>query len=229
MPASALALISSAASGTEPALPGVVLVLLAYLIGSLSGSLLLGRLRGVDIREQGSGNAGGTNALRTQGARFALGVVVLDIGKGALATWLAWRYAAGSDALVPGAVVHAAALAAVIGHVWPLWHGFRGGKGVATLVGSLVVIWPWALLGVLALWLLVLVISGYVSLASICGALLLPVLALSGDASLTRVAFACAVALLVLFTHRGNLARLRAGTESRFAGVRLLRRWRRPS
>ena len=84
----------------------------AYLLGSLSGSLLLGRLRGVDIRRHGSGNAGGTNAFRTQGWRFALGVVIVDIGKGALAAWLALRFAP--------TWAYAAAALAVVGHVWPL-------------------------------------------------------------------------------------------------------------
>src|SRR5687768_1118739 len=104
------------------------LLVAAYLLGSISGSLLLGRLRGVDIRTQGSGNAGGTNALRTQGWRFALGVVLIDVGKGALAAALA-------GFVVPGAShsgwTLAAVFAAVAGHVWPLFHGFRGGKGAA--------------------------------------------------------------------------------------------------
>src|SRR5689334_1818847 len=88
----------------------------AYLLGSLSGSLLLGRLRGVDIRMLGSGNAGGTNALRTQGWRFALGVVLVDVGKGALAAWVAGR-------LLGPEWMLAALLAAIAGHVWPVFHG----------------------------------------------------------------------------------------------------------
>ena len=103
------------------------LLLLAYLSGSVSGSLTLGRLRGVDIRTQGSGNAGGTNAFRTQGAKFALGVVLIDIGKGALAAWLALRFAPVEGVLPVRMVAWLAVLAAALGHVWPLWHGFRGG------------------------------------------------------------------------------------------------------
>ena len=112
------------------------LILAAYLLGSLSGSLLLGKLRGVDIRTQGSGNAGGTNAFRTQGAKFALGVVVVDIGKGALAAWLGLRFAQADTAWL----AYVVAFAAVIGHVWPVWHGFRGGKGAATLIGAVAVL-----------------------------------------------------------------------------------------
>lgn len=205
----------------------VVLLLAAYAIGSLSGSLLFGRLRGVDIRQQGSGNAGGTNAFRTQGLRFAAVVVVFDIGKGALATWLALSFAPVGDDLSVTAHGYLAAFAAVLGHVWPIWHGFRGGKGAATLVGALLVLWPFAVPLLLLVWAVVLIASGYVGLATVIAALCLPLLAWLGDAGLPRQCFAIAAALLVVFTHRGNLARLRAGTESRFAGARLLHRWRR--
>ncbi|SFK47429.1 glycerol-3-phosphate 1-O-acyltransferase PlsY [Lysobacter sp. cf310] len=203
------------------------LILIAYLIGSLSGSLLLGRLRGVDIRQQGSGNAGGTNAFRTQGLRFALGVVVIDIGKGALAAWLALSYAPVASGLSVTAHGYLAAFAAVLGHVWPLWHGFRGGKGAATAVGGLLVLWPYATPPLLIVWVATLVLSGYVGLATVLAALCLPVLAWWSDAGEPRLWFACAVALLIVYTHRGNLARLRAGTESRFARARLLHRLRR--
>lgn len=205
----------------------LALLAAAYAIGSVSGSLTLGRLRGIDIRTQGSGNAGGTNALRTQGARFALGVVAIDIGKGALAAWLALRYAPLNDGLSVTAHGYLAAFAAVLGHVWPVWHGFRGGKGVATLVGGLLVLWPFALPALLLAWGATLVLTGYVGLASVIGALCLPLLAWATDAGAPRLWFSVAAAALVVFTHRGNLARLRAGTESRFARARLLHRWRR--
>jgi glycerol-3-phosphate acyltransferase PlsY len=201
---------------------GLTLALLvAYLLGSLSGSLLLGKLRGVDIRTQGSGSAGGTNALRTQGVWFALGTVAVDIGKGALAAWLAWRWLPASAH--PGGV-YACALAAAAGHVWPLFHGFRGGKGAATVVGALTVAWPAALPLVLAVWLLSLTLSGYVGLSTVLAGIGLLVLALASHAERARLVFAAGVALLLLFTHRANLARLRAGTESRFERVRVLGR-----
>ncbi|MBU6248796.1 MAG: glycerol-3-phosphate 1-O-acyltransferase PlsY [Xanthomonadaceae bacterium] len=209
-------LVASSATGLA-----VALIVLAYLLGSLSGSLLLGRLRGVDIRTLGSGNAGGTNALRTQGWRFALGTVLIDIGKGALATWLAWQWM--PDA-ARGWGEYAAALAAVAGHVWPLFHGFRGGKGAATLVGALAVAWPSALPVILGVWLLCLLSTGYVGLSTVLAAISLPLFALATGAGAIRIAFALVVAVLVTYTHRGNLARLRAGTESRFERVRLLRR-----
>ncbi len=201
----------------------LALIVVAYLLGSLSGSLLLGRFRGVDIRTQGSGNAGGTNALRTQGWKFALGVVVIDIGKGVLAAWLALRFAPVEGLLAPTSLAYVAAFATALGHVWPLWHGFRGGKGVGTLLGGLIVLWPASLPWLLLAWILVLVGTGYVGLASVIAVACAVPLALSGGADAVRLLFACAAAALVLFTHRGNLQRLRAGSESRFERARLFR------
>lgn len=200
------------------------LILAAYLLGSLSGSLLLGRLRGVDIRTQGSGNAGGTNAFRTQGAKFAVGVVIIDIGKGALAAWLGLRFADASNAVW---LAYATAFAAALGHVWPLWHGFRGGKGAATVVGGIAVLWPMAIPVLLAVWLGTLILTGYVGLSTILTGLTVAILALATQADAPRLVFAIAVTLLLLFTHRANVARLRAGTESRFEKVRLLHRMTR--
>lgn len=199
----------------------VLLIGVAYLLGSLSGSLLLGKLRGVDIRTVGSGNAGGTNALRTQGWWFALGTVLIDISKGVLATWLAWRWLSAS---AQPALVYVCALAAVAGHVWPVFHRFRGGKGAATLVGGLIVAWPAALPLLLAVWLLSLTLSGYVGLSTMLAGVSLALLALFPPVDHVRLGFAVAAMLLLLFTHRANLARLRAGNESRFERVRVLGR-----
>ena len=202
----------------------LALIAVTYLLGSLSGSLLLGRLRGVDIRTQGSGNAGGTNALRTQGWKFALGVVLVDVGKGALAAWLGLRFGPVQESFPVHALAYACAFAATLGHVWPLWHGFRGGKGVGTLLGGLLVLWPVAVPWLLSVWILVLVSSGYVGLASVIAVACVVPLAWMGEADAARRVFACVAALLVLFTHRGNLQRLRAGSESRFERIRLLRK-----
>jgi len=197
------------------------LLLIAYLLGSLSGSLLLGKLRGVDIRTLGSGNAGGTNALRTQGFGFALGTVVVDVGKGALAAWLAVRFL---PAAADPAWMYGCGLAAVSGHVWPVFHGFRGGKGAATLVGVLAVVWPAGLLAVLGAWLLSLTLTGYVGLSTVLAVLVLVPMALMGGGDAGRLVFAASAALLLLYTHRANLARLRAGTEPRAERARVLGR-----
>ena len=206
------------------ALVSCAVILAAYLLGSFSGSLLLGKLRGIDIRTQGSGNAGGTNAFRTQGATFALGVVIIDIGKGALAAWLGLHFA---DVANTAWLPYATAFAAALGHIWPVWHGFRGGKGAATMVGGIAVLWPAAIPPLLAVWLLSLILTGYVGLSTILAGATAAALAIATGAATPRLVFALAIALLLVFTHRANLARLRAGTESRFEKVRLLHRWAR--
>lgn len=194
-------------------------VLAAYVLGSVSGSLLMGRFRGVDIRTQGSGNAGGTNALRTQGWRFALGVVVVDVGKGVLAVWLAQRVFPADVAVAFGALY-----AAVIGHIWPVFHEFRGGKGAATLVGGLLLVWPQALLPLLGVWLLCLLLTGYVGLSTVLAAASLVFSAAGFGMPPVYWVFAAVGAVLLAYSHRSNLQRLHDGTESRFEKARLLGR-----
>lgn len=205
-------------------LSSVVLLVVAYLLGSVSGSLLLGGLRGVDVRRQGSGNAGGTNALRVLGWRFALGVVAIDIGKGVLAAGLALWLAPPDTGLSPTALAHAAVLLAVAGHTWPIFYGLRGGKGAATLVGGLAVVWPWAVPVLLLVWLLCIGLSGYVGLATMLAtATLLPLAGWSG-ADPVRVLFALAATLFIMFNHRDNVRRLLRGCENRFERARVLHR-----
>lgn len=205
----------------------IALIVAAYLVGSLSGSLLFGRLRGLDVREHGSGNAGATNAMRVAGWRFALAVAVFDIAKGAIAAWLGLAYAVPGQALSVTAHGYACGFAAMVGHVWPLWHGLRGGKGGATLVGVLLWLWPWVLPVVLITWGATVLLSGYVGLATVLAALALPPWAWFTGAEPPRLWFSVAAAALVLFAHRGNLSRLRRGQESRFGRARLLHRLRR--
>ena len=197
-------------------------VLLAYLLGSVVGSLVVGRLRGgVDIRKLGSGNAGSTNALRTQGLAFGVWVIVIDVLKGVIAA--AWLPRLAVPGIAPATGPHAewlpamCAFAAVVGHVFPVWHGFRGGKGVATLVGAYAGLQPVLLVPLVASWLVVIVVSGFVGLSSIAASLALPVYLLLRDgARLTPLlGFALAGAVLVIYTHRGNVRRMRAGTEPR--------------
>jgi glycerol-3-phosphate acyltransferase PlsY len=194
-----------------------VKVLIAYLLGSIVGSLVVGRLRGgVDIRKLGSGNAGSTNALRTQGLAFGIWVIIIDVAKGwVAAAWLPTLGIAITAGESAGWLAAACAFAAIIGHVFPVWHGFRGGKGVATLLGA----WAGLELALLAplvvTWLAVIMVSGYVGLSSITASLAIPVYLLLRDgAHLTPLmGFALACAALVIWTHRGNVRRMRAGTE----------------
>lgn len=208
----------------------VVKVLASYLLGSVIGSLVVGRLRGgVDIRTLGSGNAGGTNALRTQGKSFAFWVMLIDIVKGIVATRViaplpvqglvkvSATAAVAADAMWRDWLPVACGFAAIIGHVYPLWHGFRGGKGVATLVGVLLGLDALLLLAVILTWLTMAVLFGYVGLASMVAAVSVPVFVeLSGMQPQTPLlTFGVAITLLVIFTHRTNIARMRAGCEPR--------------
>lgn len=196
-----------------------LLLLSSYLLGSLSGSLLLGKLRGVDIRQLGSGNAGGTNAFRTQGIKFALGVVMIDVGKGLLAAFIAQQF----FGLQHDAVL-LAVFAAIVGHIWPVFHGFRGGKGAATLVGGLILAWPQALLVLLVVWVFCLILSGYVGISTVLATMSLLASAYVFHADWSHWEFAIASALLIAYSHRSNLQRLWQGNESRFEKARVLGR-----
>lgn len=201
-------------------------VVVAYLIGSVSGSLLLGRLRGVDIREQGSGNAGGTNAFRTQGTWFALGTVAIDLGKGFLVAWMGYALPPSGIYWVSQAMLLGLACAA--GHVWPVYFGFRGGKGGAVLLAVVCVVFPKGLLLALPVWFLVLGWSGYVGLATVGAALALPVavpLLATPGWRFKLLVFMTAYAALIVYTHRGNLLRVLEGTELRFERARVIARW----
>jgi len=204
----------------------LVNVLLAYLLGSFSGSLMLGALRKVDIRLSGSGNAGGTNAFRTQGFRFALGVVLIDVAKGVLAAAFIsrWHFFASGAAADHSTQAVLCGFAAIVGHCFPLWHGFRGGKGAATAVGVLCVIQPLALAPMLLTWLVALTLSGWVGLATmLAGISLVPAFLWLG-AEPAQLVFAIAVALFLLFTHRSNVRKMRLGSEYRFERA-MLRNW----
>ena len=205
-----------------------VKTLLAYLLGSMIGSLIMGRLRDVDIRELGSGNAGGTNALRTQGWKFALGVFAIDVGKALLAVGVL----PGLDLPMVGIdptvnrdwLAVACALSVVAGHVYPVWHEFRGGKGAATMLGAVAVLAPGALLPFALAWLACVMITGYVGLGTILGTAALSAhFALSEPRSMAFAFFGITVAAFIVYTHRANLARMRAGNENRARRLWLLR------
>lgn len=202
----------------------LVKVLMAYLLGSVSGSMVIGTFRHVDIRQSGSGNAGGTNAFRTQGFWFALGVVIIDIGKGALAAGVipVMTLAALGPPVSAELQILCCGFAAVVGHCYPVWHGFRGGKGAATAVGALAVIQPVVLLPMIIAWLAVLTVTGWVGLATMVAALsLIPALAWL-DAPADRLWFAAVMAGFIVFTHRSNIANMLNGTEYRFQRIRFV-------
>jgi glycerol-3-phosphate acyltransferase PlsY len=202
----------------------LVKVLLAYMLGSVSGSMVVGAIRHVDIRESGSGNAGGTNAFRTQGAWFALGVVVIDIGKGFLATWLIpnLEMTALGEPVSSQFQMLACGFAAVVGHCYPVWYGFRGGKGAATAVGALILIEPMALLPLIVTWLVALVLTGWVGLPTMLAAVcLIPTFFWLG-ASSEKLWFAVLMAAFIIFTHRSNIVNMLNGSEYKFQRIRIV-------
>lgn len=205
--------------------------LLCYFLGSFMGSLIVGKIRGgIDIRELGSGNAGGTNALRTQGILFALGVMIIDVGKGALATGIVpgitLPFIGTSPDISREWLTLCCAAAAVIGHVWPMWHQFRGGKGAATLVGTITILAPAILLPILGIWIVVLTMSGYVGLSTILAGIASPILvSVMQLPDAQPVVIYCAVmAMYLIFSHRSNVARMLSGEETRFTRAMLFRR-----
>lgn len=196
---------------------------LAYAIGSVLGGLLVGWMfGGVDIRRVGSRNPGGTNALRTQGKLFALLVMIVDVGKGILAVLVVPGLdlpGVGFDPLVDrDLVVYGVGFAAILGHVYPVWFGFRGGKGGATAAGMLFVFAPLFAPAVIGIWIAIVVATGFVGLATmsatIAAALLFAIFKLPGEQPL--VVFTAFLAVLIVFTHRSNIGRMLNGTESRF-------------
>lgn len=210
-------------------------VLLAYLLGTAMGGAIVGRLRGgVDLRTQGSGNLGATNALRTQGRGFGLAVLAIDVGKGVLAAAavpaLPWPL---PDPLAfgRGALPYACGAACALGHVYPAWLGFRGGKGAATLTGIFAVLLTPALPWMLLAFALVLVLTGYVGLGTVSAAAvaLLWATCFAPDGLFSAPGlFTLTMALLVAYTHRGNLARVWQGRENRFERAMIFRRWLGP-
>jgi acyl phosphate:glycerol-3-phosphate acyltransferase len=202
----------------------LLLILVAYLFGSAPFGLLIARYgAGVDIRRVGSGNIGATNVARAIGFRWGLAVLLLDVLKGVLPTLLPrFVLAADSPLLVHTSV--ACGIAAVVGHMFPIWLWFRGGKGVATGLGVAAVLGPWATLAAFLTFALVVPFGRYVALASVVASLVFAAttFALLGGGAFSATnwslaAFALVVPLLIVIRHRGNLARLWAGTEPPFS------------
>lgn len=207
-----------------------VKVLLSYLLGALNGSLVIGKFSGVDIRSVGSGNAGGTNALRTQGRWFAFFVMVIDIGKG----WL-------SAALLPGLELPGVPLdpavsrtwlmlacggAAVVGHCYPVWFDFAGGKGMATAIGVMSAVAPGVLLPAAIVFVAALVLTGFVGLATMASVTSMSVYLAFTDFATRQstVLFLVLLALFIIFTHRSNIRRILDGDEHRVVKAMLFRR-----
>jgi len=205
--------------------------LISYFIGSIMGAMVMGKLRGgVDIRTMGSGNAGGTNALRTQGVLFALGVIIIDIGKGVIGAGVVPEL---NIPLVPQDptvsrtwLTLCCAAAAVLGHVWPIFHDFKGGKGAGTFIGTLIVLAPKVIIGVVFIWISIVIIFGYVGLATMTAAVALPIYLSFGMTLEEQPLFiyATIMAMCIIFWHRLNIRRMRDRSEYRNTRLMIFRR-----
>lgn len=192
-------------------IPELALTFVAYLLGSIPTAYLLVRLLlGDDIRRRGSGNVGGTNALRTAGWRIGVSVTLIDVFKGVAAVVLMRMYNPESRWIA------AAVLASVLGHCFPVWLGFRGGKGVATGFGAFLIIAPVSALAALALWFVVLLVSRWVALASMVASAAFPLLLkLIDRPDLPTLSVVSAAAIVIVLRHVSNVRRMLSGEEAK--------------
>ncbi|MCD5390782.1 glycerol-3-phosphate 1-O-acyltransferase PlsY [candidate division NPL-UPA2 bacterium] len=190
----------------------LVAVILSYLLGSIPTSFLLGRLRGVDLRRQGSGNVGATNAFRVLGPLPGVISLILDIGKGLVAITVLARICGPQPTNWIKILI---GLAVIAGHNWTVFLKFKGGKGVATSSGVFLGLAPYAVLFSALLWLIVVPISRYVSLGSILAAISLPVFIWWTEKEITITLFGLLISLLVVIRHQANIKRLIKGEESK--------------
>jgi glycerol-3-phosphate acyltransferase PlsY len=217
-------------------LPGIGIIALGYLLGSIPSGYLVAKARGIDIRTVGSGNIGATNVFRMVGRKDGIFVFLCDAGKGFAAVQIAMQLTRAHPVytqlrqmdytlLTPAMAAIIAAVACLIGHSFPLWLGFKGGKAVATSAGVLIGMLPVATLIAVGIWAAAFFTTRYVSLASIIAAIALPIVVLSlmlfgWVEGWSFFYFALAAALLVIWRHRSNIQRLIAGTEHRFGPKR---------
>jgi acyl phosphate:glycerol-3-phosphate acyltransferase len=198
----------------------IILIILAYLVGSIPTSVWVGKaFFKIDVRDHGSGNAGATNTIRVLGWKAGLPVFIFDVFKGFLAVMLAGFFL--SDQLNNEQMIFlkiATAAAVVIGHVFPMFAGFRGGKGVATLLGVGIALYPVTVWIILGIFIVILLITGYVSLGSITGAILFPLIDifLLHQENIWLMGLSVLVAIFIPITHRKNIKRLIRGEESKF-------------
>jgi len=197
-------------------------ILFSYLLGSISGSMVLGQIRGIDIRKMGSGNAGGTNAFRTIGPLFAFGVIIIDVLKG----FLSVKYISSLDFISSNMFLSyeliqiLCGVGAVIGHVYPLFYNFKGGKGAGTLIGIVAALLPLKCLifSILA-WLVTLTLTGFVGLGTIIAGIVLAISSFLYSSNIEYFYFSLSMSLFIIFTHRSNIKRMLNGNENQFKKI----------
>ena len=196
----------------------IIKFLISYLLGSISGSMLIGKIKDVDIRNLGSGNAGGTNAFRTMGAQFAILVLFIDILKGFIAVEYISNINLNQIIFYNSFNINLISIlcgcGAVLGHVYPIYYNFKGGKGAGTMIGVLLTLFPLSLAICLASWIIILIITGYVGLSTIIAGILLPVITAiyyEGGIFTYFGTFSVLICFFIIFTHRSNISRMMDG------------------
>jgi len=200
--------------------------LFSYLVGSISGSMVLGKLKGVDIRTMGSGNAGGTNAFRSIGPLFALGVVIIDILKG----YISVIFISDLSFFINNPVITheykqvVCGIGAVLGHVYPIYYKFKGGKGAGTLIGIVGALFPGAMLNSFLSWIISLIFTGYVGFSTMLAGIVLTITVFFiPNIPNIYFYFSLLMAIFIIFTHRSNIIRMIEGNENRFEKIMLFK------
>ncbi len=202
----------------------ILIIVFSYLVGSIPTSIIFSKLfRGIDIREHGSGNAGGTNAIRVLGWKIGSMVMLIDVAKGVFATLMVSRIGVDNLTISQDIVQIIAGLSAIVGHIWTIFAGFKGGKGVGTAAGMLIVLYPLAALICLTIFVLTLLIGRIVSVSSMTATSSLPVVLIilnkyfQHSTSNVLIYFSIFIAVLIVFTHRSNIKKILKGEENRIS------------
>ena len=204
---------------------------ISYLLGSISGGMLMGKIKHVDLLKMGSGNAGGTNAFRTMGTKFAFAVLFIDVIKGFIAVKFVSQL--NINEFIPIGEINieilsiACGFAVVLGHVYPLYFKFKGGKGAGTMVGVLLALFPTGLALCLLFWGVSLILTGYVGVSTIIAGIILPISTafyFEGGLGTSFGIFTMIISLFIIFTHRSNISRMIVGNENRFEKIMIFRR-----
>jgi glycerol-3-phosphate acyltransferase PlsY len=200
------------------------MILISYLVGSVPTAIIYGKItRGIDIRKHGSGNAGATNVFRVFGWKAGLIVMLIDIIKGLIATTLVYRLALGTVSIEPELLQIISGLSAVFGHIWTIFAGFKGGKGVGTGAGMILGIIPYGVLVAILVFVITVFLTRYVSLGSILGSITIPSYLLIQQFVLLQAVstslfiFGFSIPVIIIFTHRSNVGRLFKGTENKIS------------
>lgn len=211
----------------------IINCILSYLIGSISGSMVLGNLKGIDIRKMGSGNAGGTNAFRTVGPIFALGVIIIDILKGYISViYISQLNFMNYSIIGSNEIMNiVCGISAVLGHVYPVYYNFKGGKGAGTLIGIIAALFPFkSLMYAILSWIIILIFTGYVGLGTIIAGITLALNAyviFVGTEFSEYIYFAFLMAIFIVFTHRENILRMLNGNENKFEKIMIFKKFRK--